>query len=162
MLSKFTDWLFSAMARRKGLAAIPGNPIRLRDYYFRRLSILARRTYLEEALFTCPACGFRTLDNPSSYEICLLCWWMDDEDDLWSPESTDGVNRKSLVQWQRNVLIRFPIDIREYRRLQRDPDWRPISKEDLLAAPRKLQEREEKLEQHRKSYPPQYWLWKQD
>jgi len=29
-------------------------------------------------LISCPCCGYRTLNEPSSYDICNVCWWEDD------------------------------------------------------------------------------------
>ena len=32
-------------------------------------------------LISCPCCGYRTLDEPASYDICNVCWWEDDGQD---------------------------------------------------------------------------------
>ncbi|NIP43329.1 MAG: hypothetical protein GWN61_14025, partial [candidate division Zixibacteria bacterium] len=30
-------------------------------------------------IYTCPCCGYRTLDDPpGSYDICGICFWEDD------------------------------------------------------------------------------------
>jgi hypothetical protein len=33
--------------------------------------------------FICPCCGYPTIDEKASYDICILCYWEDDgQDDL--------------------------------------------------------------------------------
>jgi hypothetical protein len=46
--------------------------------------------------FPCPCCGFRTLSQPGSYEICQVCWWEDDEVQARDPDYAGGANTVSL------------------------------------------------------------------
>lgn len=32
-------------------------------------------------LFSCPCCGYQTLDSLGDYDICKVCWWEDDGQD---------------------------------------------------------------------------------
>ena len=46
-------------------------------------------------LFRCPCCGFRTLSERSSWEICNVCWWEDDgQDDPNADEVWGGPNAR--------------------------------------------------------------------
>ncbi|MBO0695844.1 MAG: hypothetical protein J2P56_07045, partial [Verrucomicrobia bacterium] len=57
-------------------------------------------------LFRCPCCGFRTLSERSSWEICAVCWWEDDgQDDPNADEVWGGPNDKySLSAARANFL----------------------------------------------------------
>lgn len=48
--------------------------------------------------YPCPCCGFYTLDNepPGAYQICLVCWWEDDNVQFHDPDYRGGANRESL------------------------------------------------------------------
>ena len=51
---------------------------------------------LEEELYKCPCCGFKTLKTKGEYEICRVCKWEDDgnrERDNYS-----SANRKTLSE----------------------------------------------------------------
>jgi len=54
--------------------------------------------------FTCPCCGFPTLNERGGYEICVLCKWEDDyQDDKDANEVLGGPNGKlSLTQARKN------------------------------------------------------------
>ena len=51
---------------------------------------------------TCPACGYPTLGERWSWEICAICWWQDDgQDDSSAEEVWGGPNSTySLVQYR--------------------------------------------------------------
>lgn len=43
--------------------------------------------------FRCPCCGFATLNEQSSFDICVICWWEDDgQDDPHAGEVWCGPN----------------------------------------------------------------------
>jgi hypothetical protein len=58
-----------------------------------------------EMRFSCPCCGYLTLDEPpGSYAICDVCFWEDDAIQLRWPDWTGGANRPSLIEAQRAYL----------------------------------------------------------
>jgi len=84
--------------------------------------------------FPCPACGFFSFDEPpGSYAICKLCGWEDDHVQLTYPEITIGANRQSLADAQKGAIKLFPLDVKEYKGIKRDPDWRLWKTEDRNA-----------------------------
>jgi hypothetical protein len=54
---------------------------------------------------TCPCCGYLTLEERGSYEICPVCWWEDDgQDDPRADEVWGGPNGVfSLADGRRNT-----------------------------------------------------------
>lgn len=55
--------------------------------------------------YTCPCCGYQTLDNKHEYNICPICFW---EDDWWqenNPYLSGGANHVSLYIAQRNFQL---------------------------------------------------------
>lgn len=52
--------------------------------------------------YTCPACGFPTLDVRGDYETCIVCEWEDDGSDK-DEFSVSGLNHMSLVEARVNV-----------------------------------------------------------
>jgi hypothetical protein len=51
---------------------------------------------LEEELYKCPCCGFKTLKTKAEYEICRVCRWEDDGNR--EPDNYSSVNRKTLSE----------------------------------------------------------------
>ncbi|GAA4668079.1 CPCC family cysteine-rich protein [Frondihabitans cladoniiphilus] len=52
--------------------------------------------------FPCPCCGHLTLElGPGDYDLCRVCFWEDDPDQLRFPESPRGANGYSLIEGQR-------------------------------------------------------------
>ncbi len=91
-------------------------------------------------LFTCPCCGYRTLNEPpGSYEICEVCFWEDDHSQLIDPADRDGANSPlSLMECQTNYLrlgvseARFLDTVRSPEAHEvRDAEWRPAQESDL-------------------------------
>lgn len=41
-------------------------------------------------LYPCPCCGYRTLDEPSVFDICTVCWWEDDGQDNEDADDASG------------------------------------------------------------------------
>ena len=92
--------------------------------------------------FTCPCCGYRTLNEfPGSYEICAVCFWEDDPIQLLDPGFAGGANRPSLIECQANYARfgasehRFISNVRPpANEEERDSQWRPAEQPDLKHA----------------------------
>lgn len=56
--------------------------------------------------YTCPCCGYKTLDEepPGTYDICAICFWEDDPIQFEDPDYEGGANGLSLKTAQKNVL----------------------------------------------------------
>lgn len=56
--------------------------------------------------YTCPCCGYKTLDEepPGTYEICAICCWEDDPVQFEDTDYEGGANVLSLKAAQKNVL----------------------------------------------------------
>ena len=54
--------------------------------------------------YTCPCCGYKTLDEEptDTYEICKICFWEDDGLQIREPDYEGGANEVSLIQAQKN------------------------------------------------------------
>lgn len=86
------------------------------------------------AAFPCPCCGRLTLSRgPGAYELCPVCFWEDDPEQLRYPMSADGVNGVSLVEAQAAyrrlgaVGKDFKKKVRQPRRDEPlDDGWRPF------------------------------------
>lgn len=73
----------------------------------------ARRSFFERhkkhrnRYITCPACGYPTLLERDSYEMCQLCHWEDEgQDDPNADDPIDGLNgRVSLAQARINFEV---------------------------------------------------------
>lgn len=88
------------------------------------------------ALYTCPCCGYKTLDEqpPGTYDICEICFWEDDRIQFDNPDYEGGANEVSLRQGQRNFMefgaceescinsVRPPI-----KNDERDAKWNPLA-----------------------------------
>lgn len=82
--------------------------------------------------FTCPCCGYITLEESGEYEICPLCRWEDDLSQSLYPYMNGGANKPSLVEAQHNFknygisnpnLNECSGNINEFTK---DIYWRPI------------------------------------
>ncbi|UAT33102.1 hypothetical protein K7T73_21765 (plasmid) [Bacillus badius] len=56
--------------------------------------------------YTCPCCGYKTLDEEptDTYEICEICFWEDDGVQFRDPDYEGGANEVSLRQAQHNFI----------------------------------------------------------
>lgn len=83
--------------------------------------------------YTCPCCGYKTLEDEHEYDICPICFW---EDDLLQFEEVDlagGANPVSLREAQQN-FIKFgacEIDMLKHVRKPnahdiKDVNWKPL------------------------------------
>lgn len=57
--------------------------------------------------YTCPCCGYKTLDEePTDTDaICKICFWHDDGVQFRDPDYEGGANEVSLKQAQKKLLI---------------------------------------------------------
>jgi hypothetical protein len=71
----------------------------------------------------CPCCGYRTLapDTPGSYEVCPVCYWLDDLVAFYAPDYESDYNHLSLREARRNVR-EFGAVTRDAVERTRDPD----------------------------------------
>jgi hypothetical protein len=85
--------------------------------------------------FTCPCCGFKTLDEqpPGTFYICEICFWEDDNVQFHDPDYSGGANVPSLRQAQANYRQfgaceqRFLKDVRQpTAQDERDATWREV------------------------------------
>jgi hypothetical protein len=53
-----------------------------------------------EKMEACPCCGYLALENRQMYEICPVCYWLDDETE--GEETVSEENEMSLVQAREN------------------------------------------------------------
>lgn len=56
--------------------------------------------------YTCPCCGYKTLDEkpPGTYDICPICFWEDDAAQFDDPDYEGGANEVSLRQARKNFV----------------------------------------------------------
>lgn len=52
--------------------------------------------------FQCPCCDYFTLGERGGYEICLVCFWEDDGNDLNELDKHSGPNHIPLRQGRQN------------------------------------------------------------
>jgi hypothetical protein len=86
--------------------------------------------------FTCPCCGYKTLDDkpPGSFNICSVCHWEDDDFQFQHPDIAEGANHVSLREAQENYR-KFGACHKRYVRYARpprsdeikDPSWTPLN-----------------------------------
>jgi len=86
--------------------------------------------------YTCPCCGYKTLDEEptDTYEICELCFWEDDGVQFRDRDYEGGANVFSLKQAQKN-FIKFGScqeDCIEFVRKPNNQDvkdlnWKPLN-----------------------------------
>lgn len=79
---------------------------------------------------TCPCCGYITVSEKRSYDICPICFWEDDIVQFNDPDYEGGANGVSLRQAQINYT-KFgaceKLFLKNVRRPsqdeQKDPNW---------------------------------------
>lgn len=86
----------------------------------------------------CPCCGYQTLPQRGSYELCPVCWWEDEGAEAWE---YSGPNGETLVEAQQRYLAQTlphrlrPGKVRAPKRgEERAPGWRPIEVTDEVLA----------------------------
>ncbi len=61
----------------------------------------------ETSVFTCPSCGFPTLDERGGYDICPVCFWEDSgQDDAGADKIHGGPNRNISLTDSRLMIER--------------------------------------------------------
>lgn len=85
--------------------------------------------------FACPCCGYKTyIEKPNGhYDICEVCFWEDDPNQLDDSDDEDGANKVSLKQGQRNFIEFGACETAMIENVrppgndeQRDEDWEPL------------------------------------
>ncbi len=54
---------------------------------------------------TCPACGYLTLSERNSFDICSLCFWEDDGLDDFEENECSGPNHVTLYDYRIQTII---------------------------------------------------------
>jgi hypothetical protein len=85
------------------------------------------------AKFPCPCCGHLTVTDERTYDLCDVCLWENDLDQLADPTSPIGANGYSLTAGQENYIksgashpdflekVRPPLDSEPL-----ENGWRPV------------------------------------
>ena len=55
-----------------------------------------------QAQYQCPCCDYYTLAERSAHEICQVCYWEDDGQDLGELDEVSGPNHITLRQGREN------------------------------------------------------------
>ncbi|MDR7080671.1 hypothetical protein J2Y03_005762 [Neobacillus niacini] len=85
--------------------------------------------------YTCPCCGYKTLDEepPGTYDICGICFWEDDGVQYRDPDHEGGANEVSLKQAQQNFIKVGACDEGSIKFVRKpnqedikDPNWKPL------------------------------------
>jgi hypothetical protein len=81
----------------------------------------------EVFLFSCPCCGYHTLQEkpPGTFDICPVCEWEDDLVQFNDPDFSGGANTVSLREAQRAWLSSPGFIQVEGAMFFRDPEWKP-------------------------------------
>lgn len=83
--------------------------------------------------YTCPCCGFKTLETDGSYDICPICFWEDDPYQKEHAYEDGGANTVSLIRAQKNYKDFGACEksVLQYTRKpnasdKKDSVWKPI------------------------------------
>jgi len=83
--------------------------------------------------YTCPCCGYKTLEKPDCFDICPICFWEDDNIQRENPDYEGGANTISLRQAQKNYQEFGAMERRFLTYVRRpsgedekDSEWRPL------------------------------------
>ena len=72
----------------------------------------------------CPCCRYYTLkEHPDSYEICPVCFWMDDPIQSHDPDCVRPTNRMSLKEARSNFQSFGAIDERYLESVRQPLDY---------------------------------------
>ncbi|MCL4271554.1 MAG: hypothetical protein KJZ72_18495 [Anaerolineales bacterium] len=109
-------------------------------------------------IFSCPSCGFVVFNEPAgSYDICPICNWEDDHVQLDNPVLRGGANGTSPFDYQQEVLVKVPVEIREHNGYKRHPKWRPLTEEDYRPKSDIPKSGLEYFQAAGQDTPPYYW-----
>jgi hypothetical protein len=88
--------------------------------------------------YTCPCCGYKTLESDGHFDICEICFWEDDPYQKFKPYDGYGANHISLAEAQNNYIAFGACDKNSIYNVRnpnhdekRDASWKTI-KEDSL------------------------------
>jgi hypothetical protein len=90
-----------------------------------------RPDYEPDPRFACPCCGFLTLRSgeSGSYEICKVCYWEDDQQQLHNPDLGGGANAVSLNEARETFGREGVSEVRFKDKVRRPAAWeypRPV------------------------------------
>lgn len=84
--------------------------------------------------FTCPCCGYKTLNERDNWETCQVCKWMDDEIQSYEPD-IGGANKVTLREAQKNFKeigradrINYHSKGKPTSKYEKDDNWKPYGK----------------------------------
>ena len=60
---------------------------------------------LRDKMSQCPCCDYYSLDERGAYEICPVCYWEDDGQDLDQLDVVSGPNHITLRQARHNFAL---------------------------------------------------------
>ena len=80
---------------------------------------------------------------------------------LHHPSLAGGANSLSLWEEQARILKRYPLTVREAKGVERDPQWRPLRPEEIVAA-HVPQTGREYFDAFGDDPPSYYWLPKEE
>jgi hypothetical protein len=78
--------------------------------------------------YTCPCCGYKTLNLKHEHDVCTICLWEDNLAQSEDPDSRGGTNKVSLKQAQKN-FIEFGACNKNMIKFSRKPDITDIKDE---------------------------------
>lgn len=88
--------------------------------------------------YTCPCCGYMTLESDGYFDICEICFWEDDPYQKFKPYDRAGANPLSLAEAQHHYMTFGacePACMNNVRKPNhtdiKDPGWRPIQESSL-------------------------------
>ncbi|WP_245827571.1 CPCC family cysteine-rich protein [Paenisporosarcina indica] len=84
--------------------------------------------------YTCDCCGYKTLNEKDSEEICEICFWHDCDIQFEDPDYWGGPNEPSLRDAQKNYFSfgameeRFISKVRKPLKYEkRDENWKSLA-----------------------------------
>lgn len=88
--------------------------------------------------YTCPCCGYMTLESDGFFDICEICFWEDDPYQKFKPYDRRGANQLSLAEAQIYYLTYGACEaacINNVRKPghddKKDPGWKLIKESHL-------------------------------
>ncbi|WP_249899684.1 CPCC family cysteine-rich protein [Paenibacillus sp. PK3_47] len=90
------------------MAALKNQYIGVRNEYLAKLIHLVLNSVhvvegVEEELFPCPCCGYKSLQSTGEYDICQVCFWEDDG--IRTQEKYSSPNHMTLKQGQDHFAV---------------------------------------------------------
>ncbi|WP_129710419.1 CPCC family cysteine-rich protein [Priestia megaterium] len=82
--------------------------------------------------YTCPCCGYQSLDSDGDYDICEICFWEDDPYQKLNANEL-GANSISLIEAQENFMVYGACNKESLQHVRepsvqdvKDFNWKPI------------------------------------